>query len=321
MAKVSVIIVNWNSEKFIRKCLVALRGQIFPPFEIIVVDNASSDNSLQILKEFPDIKIISLSSNLGFARANNIGIQECSLQADWVALLNPDAFASTNWLMELVNAAQTSPDYKIFGSKLLNAVNPKIIDGLGDSYHFSGLPWRIGHGAIDLNGQDSNIEIFSACAAAAMYCRKALVSVGGFDEDYFCYVEDVDLGFRLRLAGHKCMFVPKSVALHVGSGSTGGQHSDFARYYGHRNLVWTFFKNMPGILFWIMLPAHLFLNIFSIFYLAFRGQFRVVFRAKRDAILELPKVWKKRKAIQKNRVIPIFAIWELLAKNFRTRRP
>jgi GT2 family glycosyltransferase len=94
----------------------------------------------------------------------------------------------------------------------------------------------------------SECEIFSPCAAAALYRRSALLEVGGFDEDFFCYVEDVDLGFRLRLAGYRCLYVPLSVAHHIGSGTTGGKNSDFSVYHGHRNLVWAFVKNMPGVL-------------------------------------------------------------------------
>jgi GT2 family glycosyltransferase len=92
-----------------------------------------------------------------------------------------------------------------------------------------------------------------------LYRRSALIELGGFDEDYFCYVEDVDLGFRLRLAGHQCLYIPSSIVHHVGSGSTGGKNSDFAVYHGHRNLVWTYVKDMPGFLFWLFLIPSLFL--------------------------------------------------------------
>jgi GT2 family glycosyltransferase len=139
-----------------------------------------------------------------------------------------------------------------------------------------------------------------------------LHELGGFDEDYFCYVEDVDIGFRLRLAGYRCLYVPQSVAHHVGSGTTGGQNSDFSMYYGHRNLVWTFVKNMPGILFWLLLPLHLSLNLVSIIWL--RGRGGVIWRAKRDALLGLPKMWHKRQHIQKTRSASIGEIWQQLDK-------
>jgi GT2 family glycosyltransferase len=107
-----------------------------------------------------------------------------------------------------------------------------------------------------------------------------LHKAGNFDEDFFCYFEDVDLGFRLRLSGYRCLFVPGAVAQHVGSGTSGGQHSDFATYHGHRNIVWTFVKNMPGVLFWLLLPLHLALNVVTLFWFAGHGRAGVIFRGQ-----------------------------------------
>jgi len=133
-------------------------------------------------------------------------------------------------------------------------------------------------------------------------------------------VEDVDLGFRLRLVGYRCLYVPQSVVYHVGSGTTGGQHSDFAMYHGHRNLVWTFVKNMPGILFWMLLPLHVSLNLASIIWFALRGRGGVIWRAKRDALLGLPKMWRKRQYIQKTRVASIGEVWRQLDKRMITTK-
>jgi len=174
--------------------------------------------------------------------------------------------------------------------------------------------WRRWHGSPVSAAADNEREVFSPCAAAALYRRSALREVGGFDEDYFCYVEDVDLGFHLRLAGYRCLYAPQSVAFHVGSGTTGGQHSDFAVYHGHRNMVWTFVKEMPGTLFWLLLPLHVVLNLASIIWFALRGQGGVIWRAKRDALLGLPKIWRKRQQIQKNRVASVADIWRMLDK-------
>jgi GT2 family glycosyltransferase len=176
----------------------------------------------------------------------------------------------------------------------------------------AGLSGAGGHGAPVASCLEQGREIFSLCAPAALYRRSALLEVGGFDENFFCYVEDVDLGFRLRLAGHKARYVPHAVVHHVGSGMTGGQHSEFSRYHGHWNLVWTFVKDMPGVLLWLLLPLHVLLNMVSTMWFALKGQGRVILRAKRDALLGLPKMWRKRQRIQATRIAAVREIWRLM---------
>lgn len=318
--KVTAIIINWNGEQYLERCLTALSNQTAKPHEIILVDNASSDGSAKLAKHFPSVRLISLDRNTGFARGNNLAFEAVSAESEWIALINPDAFAEPQWLEALLAAAESNPGYDVFGSKLVNAADSTVLDGEGDIYHMSGLVWRRGHGESALNAAHGEHEVFSPCAAAAIYRRSALLKAGGFDEDYFCYVEDVDLGFRLRLAGHRCLYVPQSVAHHVGSGTTGGHHSDFAIYHGHRNLVWTFVKDMPGVLFWLLLPLHVALNLASVIYFALRGRGRVILRAKRDALLGLPKMWRKRRYIQANRVASARAIWQRLDKRIITTK-
>jgi GT2 family glycosyltransferase len=313
--KVTVIVVNWNGERFLERCLSALTAQTVKLHEVIVVDNASSDESLETAQRFPGVRLIALARNMGFSQGNNLAT-EAAADSEWIALINPDAFADPRWLESLLTAARSNPEFDVFGSQLVNAADSTLLDGAGDAYHISGLVWRTAHGVpVSIFGE-SECEIFSPCAAAALYRRSALLEVGGFDEDYFCYVEDVDLGFRLRLAGYRCLYVSQSLALHVGSGTTGGQHSDFSVYHGHRNLVWTFVKNMPGLLFWLLLPLHVALNLVSIISFTLRGQGRVIWRAKRDALLGLPKMWRKRQLIQKARVASIGDIWRVLDRRF-----
>lgn len=314
---VSVIIVNWNSGELLRRCLAHLQRQTVRPDRIIVVDNASSDGSA-ICTVAAEAELISMSTNLGFAAANNLALATCD--GEFVALLNPDAFPEPEWLEHLLAAAKRNPDVAAFGSRQLCESSPETIDGLGDSYHVSGLVWRLRHGkkqsAVDLTAR----EIFSPCAAAALYRRQAVVAAGGFDEDFFCYVEDVDLGFRLRLAGHRVVYVPEAVVHHVGSATTGGRHSDFSVYHGHRNLVWTFVKNMPGVLFWLLLPLHLLMNLFTVVWFTARGKGSVIFKAKWDALKGLPTAWRKRRYIQAHRVATMGSIWRALDKRiFRPR--
>ncbi len=312
--KVTVVIVNWNAERFLDRCLSALLAQTVAPNEIVLLDNASSDASLNVVRRFPTVRLLAQEENLGFARGNNLAFAAAAADSEWIALLNPDAFVEPDWLEALLLTARDYQAFDVFGSKLVNAADPALLDGTGDVYHVSGLVWRMRHGARLSPFSEQLREVFSPCAAAALYRRSALLQAGGFDEDYFCYLEDVDLGFRLRLAGHRCLYVPTSVARHVGSGTTGGQHSDFAVYHGHRNLVWTYVKDMPGALFWVFLPMHLAMNLATLVIFALRGQGQTMLRAKWDAIKGIPKMWRKRKLIQASRVATLREIWRLIDK-------
>ena len=312
--KVTVVIVNWYGERFLEQCLAALLAQTVKPHEIIFLDNASTDGSLEIARRFPAVRVMALDQNTGFARGNNLAIDSASKESEWIALINPDAFAGPRWLEALLVAAESNPEFDVFGSQLLNAADSTLLDGTGDACHISGLVWRTAHGVPVSTLGDSDCEIFSPCAAAALYRRSVLLEADGFDEDFFCYAEDVDLGFRLRLAGCRCLYVPQSVAHHIGSGTTGGKGSDFSVYHGHRNLVWMFVKDMPGLLFWLLLPLHVALNMVSVIWFALRGQGGVILRAKRDALLGLPTMWRKRQQIQEARTASISEIWRMLDK-------
>lgn len=310
---VSVIIVNWNSGNLLSECLHYLTLQTVRPERVFVVDNASTDGSGDLVDNADWVTVIKMPDNSGFAAGNNRALSEC--ETEFVALLNPDAFPEPDWTAQLLKAAREYPEVAAFGSRQLCYENPYILDGIGDSYHLSGLVWRNRHGIYQQPQDKITHEIFSPCAAAAMYRREALEKTGGFDEDYFCYVEDVDLGFRLRLAGFKAIYVPGAVVRHVGSATTGGRHSDFAVYHGHRNLVWTYVKDMPGLLFWFLLPFHFILNLLTIGVFAFRGQFQVILQSKRDALKGLPHAWRKRKKLQAERVAGIRNIWEAMNKH------
>jgi GT2 family glycosyltransferase len=313
----SVIIVNWNGGRYLGQCLRALQAQTRAPERIIVVDNASTDGSAEsIVREFPQITVIRNQDNLGFAAANNLAIRHVAPSA-WVALLNPDAFPAPDWLEALERATHEFPECSFFGSRMLRANEPQRSDGTGDCYHVSGLVWRRDRETPVARAHAVADEIFSPCAAAALYRRDAILEVGGFDEDFFCYLEDVDLGFRLRLAGHRCRYVPNATVYHVGSGLT-GRHSDFSVYHGHRNLVWCYVRNMPGPLFWLYLPQHLLLNALTLVLLTARGQGKTVARAKWDALKGLPRALRKRRQQQRKTVANPWQLRRLMESGWRS---
>ncbi len=178
-------IVNWNGERLLDRCLTALLAQTSKPHEIILLDNASTDGSVEIARRFPTVRVIALEQNTGFARGNNLAIEAASAESEWIALINPDAFAAPRWLETLLAVAESKPEFDVFGSKLVNAADSTLLDGTGDAYHISGLVWRTAHGVPVSHLGESKCEIFSPCAAAALYRRSALLEVGGFDEDFF----------------------------------------------------------------------------------------------------------------------------------------
>lgn len=314
MNRYTLIIVNWNSWDILSPCLERLKSQTFQNFNVLVIDNASEQPAPNgLFSRYSNVTLIQNESNLGFAAASNQAIGLLG-DSEWIALLNPDAFPEPDWLQQLINATEENPDYSMFASRQLMDSDQCRLDGDGDVYHVSGLVWREGYGKPKDEAPRELREIFSPCAAAALYRRDALISVGGFDEDFFCYVEDVDIGFRLRLMGHRCLLVPSAVVRHIGAATSGGRQSDFAIYHGHRNLVWAYVKNMPGWLFWACLPLHLAMNLVTAFTFFWRGKGRVIFRAKRDALLGLPKMWRKRQEIQRRRVASIAEIWRVLDK-------
>ena len=320
-ATVGVAVVNWNSFDVLYRCLAALAKQTYPIARIVVIDNNSANAPDALECEIPrETVYVRLASNSGFAAGNNLAasyLRDC----DYIALINPDAFPNPDWLEKLVSAARRNPSFSCFSSMTVIADEPDYLDGTGDVYHISGIAWRRGYERHIASSVLVEEEVFAPCAAAAMYTREAWNEVGGFDEDYFCYFEDVDLAFRMRLLGHRCLFVPTAVAHHVGSVTSGGQQSDFSVYYGHRNLVWTYIKNMPGIAFWVNLPLHVVMNLVTVAWFAFAGR-SVIFRAKWDAIKGIRRNWAKRQVIQAKRKASVRQILGAMDKRVvPVRRP
>ncbi len=311
--RVAVVVVNFNAGDWLARTLDALSRQTLAPTRVLVVDNASTDGSADGLEErFPRVEVLRLAGNVGFAAGNNLAIRAAD-DCEWVALLNPDALPAPEWLEALLRAADERPEFAFFGSRLLQADAPDVLDGIGDTYHVAGLAWRRGHGEQAAGRGLEAREIFSPCAAAALYRRDAVIAAGGFDEDFFCYFEDTDLAFRLRLAGERCLYVPDAVALHAGS-VTAGVESDFTVYHGYRNLVWAYAKNMPGALFWLYLPQLLLVQALLLAAFAVRRRPGVVLRAQRDAVRGLPGALRKRRAVQRSRTVSPGEVRSLMAR-------
>jgi N-acetylglucosaminyl-diphospho-decaprenol L-rhamnosyltransferase len=296
--RVAVIVVNYNSGPHLARCLAALAAQRFRDFTVVVVDNGSADESLGALESLPPgWRSVRLTYNAGFAAANNraLGLVE----SPWIAMLNPDAFAEPDWLDQMMLGVARYPDAAAFGSLQIDEARPDRLDGDGDAYHGFGVYWRGGFGQ-PIARQGGEGEVFSVCAAAALYNREILLELGGFDEDFFCYGEDVDLGFRLRLAGYRSVQLANAVVRHVGGGSGGGRNG-FALFHGHRNRLWLLAKNMPASVLWPLLPVYVVMSLALLLRATILGQGIVVLRALGAGLRGLPKAWAKRQNIQRNR--------------------
>lgn len=294
--KISVIIVNYNGGGFVQTAIDHLKTQLLAPYEVIVVDNASEDGSVDALSlsGLANARIIRLDENVGFARANNLAAKEAA--GDWLALLNPDAFAEPEWLHELGEAVGRYPGVSMFASAQLDATDPGRIDGAGDCYFVLGIPWRGGFQRPSCEMPREG-ECFSPCGASAFIRKSLFLDAGGFDESYFCYCEDVDLGFRLRLLGERCVFLPRAVVHHHGS-AISGRYSDFTIRLGTRNRLTTYLVNMPPIALALTLPGHVLASV----YLYLRAIGKSHAAAMRKGIIEgltdLPRTWRRRRRVQ-----------------------
>ncbi|MDO1557884.1 glycosyltransferase family 2 protein [Brevundimonas sp. 2R-24] len=250
---VSVIIVAYESGAWLPRCLDTLRAQTVP-HEVVLVDNASSDGAPQTAAMADTaIRLVEAGENLGFAGGNNLGAERA--KGEWLALLNPDAFPEPDWLERLLQAAEAHPDVDCFTSLQIAEDDGRLLDGAGDALTLFGFPYRMGFRRTRPDRIAAG-EVFAPCGAAMMIRTRTFRALGGFDARFFCYCEDMDLGWRLRLAGGRTRLVPNAVVHHVGSAMT-GRGSAFSRRLGYRNRLWTFWKNASPGLFRLMAAPHL----------------------------------------------------------------
>ena len=292
---VSVVVVNYNGRQFLEDCFRSLTQQVYNNYEIILVDNGSKDDSISFMTEhYPDVRIVQLSSNTGFAGGTNAGIKEA--RGEYILTLNNDTIVDSHLLDEIVRPMQLDGHVGMCGAKMLfpdGRINSTAI-----CISRSGAAWDRGMGEPDKGQYDVTEEVFGACAGAALYRKTMLDVIGLFDEDFFLYMEDVDLAFRAQLSGWKCIYVPTARVIHV-HGGTSDPGSDTSVYYGNRNLLWYTIKNFPKrtlliFSFWIIGR-----NIAVIPYYFLKSKGGTIIKAKVDSLKGLPGIIKKRSIINK----------------------
>lgn len=308
---VSVVIPNYNGKKYLKACMESLMKQSLKADEIIIVDNASKDGSVEYIKEnFNDVvELVSFQENYGFSIAVNEGIKRS--KHEFVALLNNDTELHVDWLKELHE--NINKDSNIFAScsRMLRFNERDIIDDAGDEYTLLGWGSKIGDGKPSINYEESR-EVFSACAGAAIYRKSILDKIGLFDENFFAYLEDMDISYRARVYGYKNYYAAKAKIYHIGSATSGSRHNSFKVKLAARNNIYLIYKNMPN--------AQIALNFIFIFvgimikwlYFSMKG----LGKAYISGVIEGIKTKKKINRVKlKNNLYNYIEIEKMLFKN------
>lgn len=242
MKKATIIIPNYNGLKFMEMCMSALEKQTCKDFEILVVDNGSTDGSVEWLKE-NEIPSIFLPENTGFSGAVNVGIK--ASKTPFVILLNNDTEAKEGYVEALIREIERSPKIFSVSPKMIQLYHKELMDDGGDMYSIMGWAYQRGVGQ-EIERYNRACNVFSACAGAAIYRREVFEEIGYFDEMHFAYLEDIDVGYRAKIAGYYNRYCPSAEIYHVGSGTSGSKYNEFKVRLAARNNVYLNYKNMPG---------------------------------------------------------------------------
>ncbi len=310
--KVSIIIVNYNGQKYVDRCVASVFENIYPDYEVVVVDNGSNDGSVSLLREKygqrGNFKLVTLSSNLGPSAARNKAAAQAT--GKYLALLDNDTVPEPDWLIEPVKAMEADATLGACQCKLLLLKNPKQLDYTGDyisQYGF--LVQRVETGDTDIGQSDQRVEILSAKSAAMLIRRAAFDRAGGFDPDYFIYVEETDLGWRTWLAGYRIIFIPESRVLHeFGTSSVilPNQQNFLSKFHGTKNYIMTLAKNFGTVNYLTVIPIHVFLWLAMASVLCFKGQRKsglYITRGVWWTITHAGSIRRKRRRIQAQRQI------------------
>lgn len=313
--KASVIIPNWNGEKLLKICLPSLKKQTFKQFEVIVVDNGSTDGSVDYIKKyFPEVKLIELKSNSGFAAAVNLGIKICV--GEYIILINNDTEVEKDCLKFLVKAADSKKDIGMIAAKMLKFDNPKIIDSAGD--------WidKVGHANNTGQGREDGPEFnkpgysFLVTGGGGLFKREVFETIGFFDENYFAYMEDVDFCLRAQMKGFKGWYEPRAVIRHIHK-ATSNRNVPFTEYLQFRNMTQTIIKDFPSKLLFknFNLLMIILVNLNTILYFFKQGLWKEALKAETYIIYHLPRLLKERERIQSGITVDI----DYLTGNFRPK--
>lgn len=293
---ISVVIVNYNGAPWLERCLASLLAQTFQSFEIIFVDNASTDASCALVQQhFPQVKLIRSETNVGFAAGNNLGIR--AARGAWIATLNTDTSVANDYLEKLSEPVRATGDTARIGAcapLMLQMERPDLVDAAGLYVDAFGFAWNIGAG-LGANEFSAAREVYGACAGAALYRRAMLDEIGLFDDDFFGFYEDADLAQSAHRAGWKTILVPAARVFHT-HGASFGKIAPRKTYLLARNRWWSMFKNFPMPQFVLVLPLLLVADFVSLLQAVRRGHGFQAWQGRADAWRSRKKLWAKRQS-------------------------
>ncbi len=307
---ISVIIPNWNGAHHLPGCLDSLRRQSWPAVEVIVADNGSTDASLTVLAQYPEVKVLALGENCGFTGACNAGFR--AAQGEIQALLNNDTECDPSWLAEVAAAFARRPEIGLVASKMLLFDRRDTFHTAGDILTPDGLPHNRGVWQKDEGQYDQPAYVFSACGGSSAYRKAMLDEIGLLDDDFFFSFEDVDLAWRAQLAGWRCLYVPTAVVYHKLKASGGGVTASF---YDGRNRIYTLIKNYPADL-WRKHRRDVWRGQWQGVWAALRmwrgAEARATLRGVIAGIRGIPAMRRKRQTIQARRRADLVYLEQLL---------
>lgn len=251
--KTTIIIPNYNGTKYLEACLASLQKCEPQDFHIMVVDNGSTDGSVELLKEkFPQIESIFLPENTGFAPAVNRGLEKTT--TPYALLLNNDILVEPDFVKKMEQAIESHNNCFSVSAKMLQMHQPELLDGAGDLYCALGWAFALGKGKTAAEHYTKPAKIFSSCGGAVIYNMDILKKIGFFDEEHFAYLEDVDLGWRAKIHGYDNWYEPSAIVYHAGSAFSGSRYNEFKTKLASRNSVYIILKNMPLLQILLNLP-------------------------------------------------------------------
>jgi GT2 family glycosyltransferase len=293
---IEVVIPNWNGIHLLVHCLDSLRQQTWQEFSVTVVDNGSTDGSVSVLeRDYPEAKILRFQENKGFSVAVNAGIR--SSGAAWILLLNNDMEVEPDCLNILKERIKSVSSYDFFALRMMNFHSRNLLDGAGDGILRGGIGYRFG--TLEKYGPPYNEdrEVFGACAGAALYNKKLFSKIGLFDEDFFAYLEDVDLNLRACHAGCRCFYISSAIVYHIGSATSGSMINPLTVRLSTRNNLLVILKNYPFLLIFRCLPVICIYQVFLLWFVIKRGNFLPYLQGMMQVISLIPRTLKKRRQI------------------------